>query len=705
MKNFSLIFILFIGFSVFSQTKTNKKPQPAVQENPLDRSIRPKAGPAPQINIKDSEVFTLGNGLTVILSENNKIPKVSFNLVFSSSPEMEKEKTGLSEITGQLVMSGTSKRNKDQLDNEMDYIGATINASSTSVYLSCLKKHLTKALDIYTDIIQNAQFPLSEFDRIIKQTESELLSVKSNPDGIVKNIEKVANFSGHPYGEVVSENTIKNITREDVIAYYKKHFSPNGSYLVVVGDITKEELTQVANQYFLSWFGKVNEKKSLNEGNFNKDSRVIFVKKPGAVQSTISITFPVKIKPGKEDHIALNVVNEIIGGSAFASRLMQNLRENKAYTYGCYSRLNVTEFGSWISAKGNFRNEVSDSAITQILYELKRITSELVSDEDLSLIKASISGSFARSLENPSTVARFALNIIQYGLPKDYYQTYLKQLDQITKEDILRIAQKYIDFDHPNIIVVGNEEILSKLKVFDKDGKIEILDAFGNASKDRLKTDITKEKLIENYILMLTQSKNMGEAQKKIKKIKSMKQSYELTSPLFPGSLSMTNYFATPNKEAMKMEMQGMLLQKTYFDGLKGGSMNMQTGKSEMTEEEIKIKQKSVGLIPELSYLNNQIEYELLGIEEQDGKLCYVLKVVEGNEIKLDYFEKTSFYKYKTNQLKEEGESVLIFSDYKDVSGILFPHSISILAGEISMNGKITSIEVNSKIDNAVFQP
>ena len=464
-----ILYSLIFGSSVagFSQTKTKTTKAPAKVTKevmpPLDRSQRPNAGPAPTINIKDSEVFTTTNGITVILSENHKLPKVSINLVMGSDPVLEGSKTGISNLAGELIMSGTESRSKDQLDKEIDYIGANINAGSESIYLSCLTKHLPKAMDLYSDIVFNANFPQSEFERIVKQNESNLLSAKSNPDQIADNVEKRVNFKGHPYGEIMTETTLAAITRDDVVAYYKNMFTPTGRYMVIVGDINKDEAIKLVNTYFGSWKGNKNNEAPLGAGNFNQGNRVIFVKKPGAVQSTISISFPVKMKPGDPNQIPLTVMNNIFGGGGFGTRLMQNLREDKAYTYGCYSSLNITDNGSWFSASGNFRNEVSDSAITQLLYELDRIISDTVTAKELDLTKTSMAGGFARSLENPSTVARFALNIIQNKLPKDYYQTYLQRLDAVDKAAVQKMAQMYFTATNCNIVVVGNEEIIDKL--------------------------------------------------------------------------------------------------------------------------------------------------------------------------------------------------------------------------------------------------
>jgi zinc protease len=685
------------------KTVTKKGIDPKV-ETAIDRSIRPKAAQAPTINISDSEVFTTENGITVVLSENHKLPKVSINLVMGSDPKMEGQKAGLSEITGQLIMSGTTNKSKDELDAEIDYIGARINASSESIYLSCLKKHLPKAMNLYSDIIFNANFPQEEFDRIIKQNESNLMSAKSSPDQIADNVERRVNFDKHPYGEIMTEATLAAIKRDDVVEYFKNTFTPQGSYIVIVGDITKEEAIKLVNNYFSTWKGTAKHEADFGFGTFNKGNRVIFVKKPGAVQSTIAISFPIKMKPGDKNQIPLTVLNNILGGGGFGTRLMQNLREDKAYTYGCYSSINITDNGSWFSAGGNFRNEVSDSAITQILMELDKITNGLVTDEEINLTKSSMAGGFARSLENPATIARFALNIIQNNLPKDYYQTYLKRLEAVSKEDVLTMAQQYLTAKNCNIVVVGNESIIEKLKAFDSDGKIEFLDAFAQEIIDMKKADITKDQLIEKYIYALTETTSMKAAKKKISKVKSMKQSLDLTNPQFPGTLNMTNYFVSPNKEAMQLQMQGMVVQKQYFDGKKGGSSNMQTGKSEMKAEEIEAKMKTVGLIPEMNYATVGINYELTGIETVDGKDFYVLKVNDGQSDKFDYFDTKTFFKMKSVQIMEGEETTMGYDDFKAVNGIIFPHKLTLLLGGMTLAGTTTSLEINSKIENSVFE-
>lgn len=681
---------------------------PAILFGQIDRSVRPSAAKAPIINIKDSEVFTTENGITVILSENHTLPRVAFNLVIGNDPVLEGSKAGLSEMAGSLIMSGTSNRDKDQLDKEIDYIGASLNASSGKIFLSCLTKHMDKGLTLMSDVLFNASFPMSEFERIKKQNESGLLSTKSDPGTMASNAEVRVNFPNHPYGEVMTESTLKNITREDVVAYYQSTFTPKGSYLVIVGDITLDQAKKLVGHYFSTWKGGEAIKSETNDGQFNKGNRVIFVKKAGAVQSVIQVSFPIKIRNKDENQLPLNVLNGILGGGGFGTRLMQNLREDKAYTYGCYSDLNITEDGSWLSIGGNFRNDVTDSAITQMLYELDKITNEYVTDEELNLTKSSMAGDFARSLERPITIADFALNIIYYNLSKDYYQTYLKRLEAVDKEAVLTMAQTYFSAKNCNIVVVGNEEVLERLKIFDADGVIEMLDAFGEPVKETKAADITKEQLIERYVLAVTSTSSLKAADKKLKKIKSVRKATDLNMAQVPFPLKMTDIWMAPNMDGMKMEGQGMVFQKAIFEGTSGSSWNMQGGKKEMSAEDIAAKNKSNGLLPELNYGKTEMNYELTGIENVNGKDVYVLKVMDGQSETYEYYDVTTYMKVKTVSIRtEEGETTEMstaYADYKDVSGILFAHSLVISVGEAGFSGTVTSIEVNGKIDLKEFK-
>jgi len=671
----------------------------------VDRSIMPKAATPTPIQLKESEVWTTKNGIIVILSENHKLPKVSFDLTLGYNPSLEGKKAGLSELTGSLIMSGTTNRTKDQLDKEVDFIGATLNASSSGVFLSTLTKHLEKGLGLMADIAMNSSFPESEFNRIVDQFKSGLISLKSEAKQMAQNAEAKVNFPNHPLGEVMTLATLQSIKIDDVKNYYKQNFTPKGAYLVIVGDITRAEADAYLEKYFGSWTGGNPTQSQFDDPIKSNGNQVYFVNKPGAVQSVIQVTFPIPMRMGNQDNLKMTVLNDVFGGSGFGTRLMQNLREDKAFTYGCYSGLNYNNNGGWISVSGNFRNDVTDSAITEIVNELNRLLSEDIKADELDLTKATKNGSFARSLERPQTIARFAYNIQRYGLPANYYKTYLQQLDAITTADLRAVANQYITPNNFNIIVVGNESVLDKIKRFDSDGKVTKLDEFGDVKVEKLPADISLNELLTKVVLTSTGTSTIKAANKKLAKIKSLVQTSSLISDKIPVPLTSTSYYTSKGIQADKMEFNSTVVQKQYFDGSSGYQFNMQTGRQEMTADEIAMANIERGIIPEINWLTaSNIKPELTGIEEENGTLYYVVKIQAGTNSEVyNYYNKATLRKDKSikvvNNNGESMTSVTEYSDYKEESGILLPHKSVVNLGPITFNVTVNSVTINGEVD------
>lgn len=685
----------------------------------IDRSIRPQASEAPKINIAQPATFELSNGIKVIVSENHKQPKVAFNLVMGGDPILEGPKAGVSDFVSEMITSGTTNRSKDQLDAEKDFIGAYLSASSSNVYLSCLTKHMDKGLELMLDITMNASFPESEFNRNKKLFESGLLSAKSSPGEMANNAERKALFpSNNPYGEVMTEESLANITREDVLAYYKMSFTPQSAYLVIVGDITVEEAKTLAEEKFGKWQGGAPFKAEYSKGYFPEGNRVIFVEKPGAVQSVITIAQPIKMMPGNPDQIKLSVMNTILGGGGFGTRLMQNLREDKAYTYGAYSSLDIDRYGSYLSASGNFRNDVTDSAIVQFLYEFTNITKGEVTDEELELNKSAMAGGFARSLESPQTIARFALSTYRNNLPADYYQNYLQNLKAVTKADVLAAAQKYLTPNNLNIIVVGSPDVLDKIKAFDADGKIETFDAFGNVSKkvEYTAVDMTGAEILEKALIAFTSTTSAEEAKTKIESVETFSLEGDANISGVPMPLKVKEY-AQKGKNyysALTIPAMGIDAQKEVFTAEKGMTGGMgQAGpvQEAMTPEELAEKHAGFSLtgIDFLSLLNGE-NVEVLGAIEEKGTKYIVIRYTtpEGKE-KTAYYNAETFLLEKSVVMIEmpdgsKAESTNTFGDYVAVDGLMYATSRTQTVGPQTVEISNIVIKLNEKLDATLFQ-
>ena len=401
----------------------------------VDRSKPPKPGPPPEITPGKYEQFELQNGLKVFVVENHKLPRVSFSLQIDRDPILEGDTAGYVSAAGELLRTGTTTVSKDQLDQAIDFIGATLSTSSTGVYAMCLTSHIDTLLQIMSDIVLHPNFKQEELDKIVTRMKSDLASQKDDPDAIAETVKGVVDFGkNHPYGEPETEATVENITLKKCLDYYNTFFVPNISYLAVVGDINEQQAKDYVTRFFGGWQRKEVPKFSYNLPQPPAKNIVALVDRPNAVQSVINITYPVQLQPSDNEVIPASIMNTILGGGTF--RLFENLREKHSYTYGAYSGLTKDEYIGSFLAFANVRNEVTDSAITQILYEMKRIKNEAVPDSELQTIKNYITGNFAISLENPQTLASFAINIDKYKLPKNYYADYLKNVAKVTPAEV-----------------------------------------------------------------------------------------------------------------------------------------------------------------------------------------------------------------------------------------------------------------------------
>lgn len=675
----------------------------AQKSSDLNRSVRPLPAPAPLIKLGEIKSFELPNGLKVFVVENDKAPTVAYSIVLNIHPALEGDAAGLAAVTSDLITSGTKSRSKDQLDSDIDFIGASLSASTSGLSASALSKQNKKLLEILSDVILNPDFKQEELDKIKKQTASSLAQEKDDPDAISKNVQAVLNFGkNHPYGELTTEASLDKITLEKCNAYYQTYFRPNVAYLAIVGDVKFSDIKPLIEKALGPW-------QKADVPSFipplppiPTKTTVAFVNKPRAVQSVIDVTYPVELKPNSEDLIKTKVLNNILGGG-FSSRLFMNLREKHGYTYGSYSSLTNDELIGQFSAYAKVRNAVTDSSITEILSELKRIHNEKVPSEELEIIKSYLSGNFAISLEDPATVARFAINIERYHLPKDYYANYLKNLAAVTVDDIFAVAQKYIRPDNATILVVGNEEeVAKKLAVFSADKKIEVYDNFGNRPTSVVKpapADVSSKAIIKTYINAIGGSKKLN-AVKDITIKRSADSQY--------GKINMVEQKKSPNKYNMTISIGEMTVQKMIYDGNKGSQSGMQ-GKKEISGDELaELKVEAINT-HEMYYEKLGFKLEIKGVETVNGSDAYILDITSPTGKKsTEWYDIATGYKVKSSQttVTEQGSITqsIDYLDYKEINGIKYPTFIIINGGPLPLKLELTSVDTNKGIDDSNFK-
>lgn len=649
----------------------------------IDRTKLPEPGPAPEIKLGEVEEFTLDNGIKVFVVENDKLPRVAFSLVLERDPLVEGDKAGLTGFVGEMLTAGTTSRTKEQLDEEVDFIGASLSASSTSLYGSSLKKHQNKILELMADVLFNPVFPQSELDKLKKQALTGLAAAKDNPDAISSLLTNALVYGkDHPYGENQTEATTENITVEDVKTYYNTYFKPNIAYLAIVGDIDAKEAEKLVREYFGKWEQGDVPGNTYQAPKAPEQIQVAVVDRPASVQSVIKLGYPLEMNPAKEDFLSTRVLGYILGGG-FNSRLNMKLREDKGYTYGARSSIGSDKLVANFMASTSVRTEVTDSALTEMIYEIRNIVDKGITEEELEEAKANLSGSFGRSLENPSTIASFAINIARYGLPEDYYSTYLQRLNALTVEDINAAAKKYIQPDHMHITIVGNgKEFKEKVTQF---GEVKSYTNTGEEAKEiAVDADMTAESVIEKYIEAIGGEEKAAAIQSAV-----IKQSSEIQGQ----QMAITT---THDLAAMKFEqevsMMGQVMQKITMENGKA-TISAQGQSQTLTDEQYEEAKMGMFIFPELHYEEMGYSFSLDGIQDVEGVQAYKVTVTNptGSSV-------TNYYQVD-NGLKVRSESPTVgtvtYKKYDTVEGVKYPMEMSLQMPGMPMTlvSKVESVE------------
>jgi zinc protease len=661
------------------------------------RKKAPAALPAPKIQLGNYVQNVLPNGLKVIVVENHRLPKVSFQLFIDAPLNLEGEFAGVGEMAGSLLSNGTKTKTKAQLDEAIDFIGANIGSSATGLFGSGLTKHQDKVLALMSDMLLNPTFPAEEFEKLKKQTLSGLASSKEDPEAIAGNVANVLRYGkNHPYGELSTEATVNKITLEQCRKYYATYFKPNISYLIVVGDITPAQALAKATQYFGKWQKGTVTKTPFIAPTAPKQTQVNFVNRDGSVQSVIDITYPIQLKPSQPDYLATIVMNTLFGGDS-NSRLYLNLREDKGYTYGAYSNVSPDIEVGYFTASGSFRNAVTDSAIVEFMQEFKKMRETLVKPEELSRVKAVMAGTFAMRLERPQTIATYALNTARYGLPKDYYNTYLERLSKITPEQIQAAAQKYLLPANAHIVVVGSQDdVADKLKAF---GTVNYFDTDGNPVKAPAAPavgGISAEQVIDKYIQAIG-------GKEKLMAIKD--ESLSMEASVQGMTLEMVSLKKDPGKVKVSVTAMGNEVQSQVFDGKKG-KVTQQGQSAAMDEKELKKAEGEALIFPELHYAKLGYKLSYKGTEAVNGNEAHkvIIEDPQGNK-ETTYFDVKTGYMVKNVEVSEAGTQTTEFADYQEQNGIFAPRKV-VIAGVLPfpLEFKVKSIEWNKGLDDAKFK-
>jgi zinc protease len=417
-----------------------------------------------------------------------ELPIVSMDLVIKSGGTFEPaEKSGITQMTATLLDDGTKTRSALDIANQLQAIGANINAGSdwdsTDVSMSTLTKNLDTALDIYSDVIINPVFPETEIENVRRSALGGFLQRRSNANAISNVVYSKILYGSHPYGRQLSgtETTIKGLTRNDLVGYYEANYRPNNAVLIVVGDVDAKMLAPKLEKAFANWKpGAVTSGELPNVQPMQK-ATIYLVDKPGAAQSVLSIG-QVGVDRSSPDYFPLQVMNSILGGQ-FTSRVNLNLREDKGYTYGARSAFSYRRGAGPFSASAGVQTAVTKESVSEFLKELNGIRGAIpISDKELEYSKQALIRRFPSGFETVGQISNQLSNLVVYGLPDTYFNDYITKVNAVTLADVNRVANKYLTPDKMAIVVVGDRKVVEPgLKQLGY--PISILDSEGNPAQ------------------------------------------------------------------------------------------------------------------------------------------------------------------------------------------------------------------------------
>ena len=658
---------------------------------------QPKPGNPPVVNIKKPQTFVLANGMKVLIVENHKLPRVSFNLTLDNAPFAEGNKKGVDELTSSLIGNGTKKTTKESFNEEIDFYGANINFSSSGAYASSLSKYSGRVLELLAEGALQPNFTQAEFDKEkAKLLEGLKADEKSVPAIANRVVDVLAFGKNHPSGEYLSEQTVKNVTLADVQSNYNTYFVPENAYLVIIGDIKFKETKAAVEKLFNGWKKQAAPKNTYpNPENVSK-LQIDFVDVPNAVQSEISLVNTVNLRMSDPDFFPAAIANQILGGD-FNSYLNMNLREKHAWTYGASSSIGSGKYVTKFKASSAVRNTVTDSAVVQFIKEIKRIRTEKVSEDVLKNVKAGYIGRFVMQVEKPQAVARYALNIETEKLPADFYEKYIQTINNVTADDIYRVANKYFLLDNMRIVIAGKGSDvitgLEKLQI-----PIYYFDKYGNpvekpATKKEVPTGITAKTVFENYI------KAIG-GEKAVTAVKTLYMNGTTTVPQAPSPLTFTSKLDSKGKMMVSLAMGSMNLMKQVVND-KGAYIEQQGKRKNLEGNDLAEMKANAAPFEELQLIK-RADLKVEGIEPINGSDAYAIK-----DGKTTYFYdvKSGLKTAEAKTREQDGKSntqITNFNDYKEVKGVKVPFNLIQNVG-FELDIKMSDIKINEGVSDADF--
>jgi zinc protease len=451
----------------------------------VDRTEAPQPGAPRPYHFPHVARRTLANGLRVLVAENHNAPLAAIRtLVHSGADHDNAEMAGLASMTAALLDEGAAERDGVRLAEDLGLLGAAVGSGAdwdaSYVSVDVLSRNFEAAFAIHCDINRRPMLPEASLQRVRSERLMELLQQRDEPAVIAAKRFSSLIYGTGAYGNTIVGNpeSIARITADDVRRFYASHFLPNNASIVIAGDVDTDNALAAAERFFADWpAAPVPPRPSVAPQTFS-ESRIYLIDRPTAVQSEIRVGH-IGVARTVDDYFSLSVMNALLGG-VFNSRINLNLRERHGYTYGARSTFAFRRQPGPFVVSAPVRNEVTRESVNEVLAELRRIRTGDVEERELSDTKNYLMGVFPATVQSAGDVAARLLDMELYDLPHDYFDRYRENIAAVTKDDVTRVAARYIDPDHAVIVIVGNakqiREPLGELGVpvheMDIDGKI-----------------------------------------------------------------------------------------------------------------------------------------------------------------------------------------------------------------------------------------
>ena len=456
----------------------------ATAQGTFDRSKPPELGPPPKLSLPPITTRQLSNGLRLMIVEQHELPLADFVLLVGSGSTADPaSKPGIANLVSAMLREGTTTRKSLEIADQIAFLGIRLSPTSSwessTLSLHTPTAQLDSALALFADVALHPSFPANEFERVRKTQLTELLQLRDQGAAIASiAFPAIIYGSAHPYGAPAqgTEASVKALTTGDLQSYYQANFRPNNATLIVVGDVTPAQVEQRINALFGGWQRADIPQINYSEPPKTATTTIYLIDKPGAAQSSFRIG-AVGVPRSTQDYFALTVMNTILGGS-FSSRLNQNLRETRGYTYGAGSRFDMRRAAGPFLASAEIVTAKSDSALLEFMKELNGIR-QLVPPAELSRAKRYLQLQLPGNFETTQQIAAALVPVALYGLPLDYYNNYVQNIEGVTQADVARVAQQYINPGSLAVVIVGDRKTIETGLKATNVGPIAIRDISG----------------------------------------------------------------------------------------------------------------------------------------------------------------------------------------------------------------------------------